>query len=282
MFPKIKIGYLASIFLMFHVIAASPCFSGGWSMPEGNLYSRFAFNYYTADQNFNDDGDRKDFSNHGDFTDFNESLYVEYGVSKNLTLVSSLVYKHLHYEDDTIDSKTYGVGDIELATRYCLWRNGGSAFSTQGLVKFPEAYDEDKLVALGNGQYDFEIRLLFGQSLHPVIPGYVNVEAGYRFRCEAPADEFRYLVEMGMDLTPKFYGRVKLDGILGIGNEDGTIDRMGNPTTTADFDLGKLDTCLGCNITDQWGIEVGCSPSIYGKNTAAGTTWTAAIVYKTR
>jgi hypothetical protein len=162
----------------------------------------------------------------------------EYGLSKNLTLVSNLVYKHLQYEDDTVDSKTYGVGEIELATRYCLWRNGGSAFSVQGLVKIPEAYDEDKIVALGNGQYDFEIRLLFGQSLYPVIPGYVSFESGYRFRCEAPADEFRYLVEMGVDITPKLYGRVKLDGILGIGNEDRMTDRMGNPNSQVDRRLG--------------------------------------------
>lgn len=180
-----------------------PCLAGGWTQPEGKLYSRFAVNYYTADENFDADGDRRDFPENGDFSDVNVSLYLEYGLSQNLTLISNLTYKYLQYEDNAIDSKTYGPGDMELAARYCLWRSAGSAFSAQWLVKIPEAYDESKRVPLGNGQYDAEIRLLFGQSLHPFIPGYFNIEGGYRFRCEEPADEFRYLVELGMDFTKK-------------------------------------------------------------------------------
>jgi protein XagA len=282
LFQRIKITYSCCLSLILFLVMAASCLAGGWTQPEGKLYSRFALNYYTADENYNADGDRRDFSDNGDFSDLNASLYLEYGLSQNLTLISNMTYKYLHYEDNAVDSKTYGMGDMELAARYCLWRNATSSFSAQGLVKIPEAYEENKRVPLGNGQYDAEIRLLFGQSLHPFIPGYFNIEAGYRFRCEEPADEFRYLVELGMDFTKKFYGRVKLDGILGIGNENRTMDIAGNPTTTADFDLGKLDICIGCNLTGKFGVEIGYAPSIYGKNTAVGATWTAAIVYKTQ
>ena len=55
-------------------------------------------------------------------------------------------------------------------------------FPSRGLVKIPETYDEDDDVPLGNGEYEFEGRLLYGKSMWPVIPGYVNLEAAYRKR----------------------------------------------------------------------------------------------------
>lgn len=278
---KIKIGYFACLFLLIQPLTAQTCLSGGWTLPEGELYSRFAFNYYRADESYDSDGNRRNFPNHGEFKDLNESLYIEYGYTPYLSVIANMVYKYLRYEDDSMVSKTYGVADIELAARYCIWKKNGSSLSSQGLLKIPEAYNENKPVPLGNGQYDFEIRLLFGQSLHPLIPGYLNLEAGYRFRLEEPADEFRYLVEAGSDITQNLYVRVKLDGIMGIGNDDPMTDRLGNPTTTLDFDLGKLDICFGYKITDHWGVEGAWTPSLFGKNTASGATWTIAFVYKT-
>jgi hypothetical protein len=136
-----------------HFLTAS-CFAGGWTLPEGNFYGRVAFNYYTADENFDNGGSRTDFSNNGDFSDANACLYMEYGLTPTLTLISNLTYKYLQYEDNAVDSETYGMGDMEFAARYALWRSSGSAFSVQGLIKVPEAYDETERVPLGNGQYE--------------------------------------------------------------------------------------------------------------------------------
>lgn len=165
-----------------------------------------------------------------------------------------------------------------MAARYLLCRTSSSAVSIQGLLKIPEAYDESDDVPLGNGQYDLEFRLLYGQSLYPLLPGYCNLEAGYRFRWEEPADEFRYLIEVGIDISPKTYARVKLDGILCMGNENRRLDINGNPSATEDYDLGKLDICLGYKISQTYGVELAYMPSVYGKNTAVGTTWTLAVV----
>jgi hypothetical protein len=254
------------------------CFAGAWTLPQGKHYLRIAYNYYKTDDRFADGGGRADFEKNGDFLDTNASFYLEYGLFPRLSLVGNFVYKYLEYEDDGIDSKTYGLGDMEVAARYLLLAPKGGALSLQGLVKIPEAYDETDTVPLGNGQYDVEVRLLYGHSLYPVLPGYVNVEAGYRFRFEEPADEFRYLVEVGGDFTKHLYGRVKLDGILGMGNGDDDRDAFGNPTATEAYDLGKLDICLGYKITKRYAVELGCTPSLYGKNTAAGTTWSVAFV----
>jgi hypothetical protein len=257
---------------------AVSCFAGAWTLPQGKHYVRIAYNYYRTDTRFNDDGDRADFEKQGDFEDNDASLYLEYGLCPRFTLIGNFVYKYLTYEDDGIDAKTYGIGDMEVAGRYLLLAPKGGALSLQALVKIPEAYDENDDVPLGNGQYDVEVRLLYGHSLYPALPGYVNVEIGYRFRFEEPADEFRYLVEIGGDFTKKLYGRLKLDGILDAGNASDEMDAFGNPTATEAYDLGRLDICLGYKITRRYAVEFACTPALYGKNTAAGTTWTLALV----
>lgn len=265
-------------FICICIIPAANCLAGAWTMPKGKMYARFALNYYEADENFDEDGDRVDFNGNGEFYDVNASAYLEYGFIERLTLVANLTYKYLNYEDDAMESESFGIGDIDLAARYLLYSGPGNALSVQGLLKVPETYDESDDVPLGNGQYDFEFRILFGQSLYPLIPGYCNLEAGYRFRREEPADEFRYLVEMGIDMTSKSYARVKLDGIQGMGNEDPDVDVNGNPTTTSDYNLGKLDICLGYKLSQAYGIEIAYTPSLYGENTAVGSTWTIAFV----
>ena len=43
------------------VAAAGTSFAGAWTMQKGKLYNRMAFNYYSADDEFNRHGDRTDF-----------------------------------------------------------------------------------------------------------------------------------------------------------------------------------------------------------------------------
>ncbi|WP_068549998.1 hypothetical protein [Thermosulfidibacter takaii] len=80
-----------------------------------------------------------------------------------------------------------------------------------------------------------------------------------------------------MDVTKKIYWRVKLDGIKSIGNGDEEKDIYGNPTLSYEYDLGKLDITVGYKISDRVSFELEYTPVIYGKNTSAGTTYTAAI-----
>jgi len=88
----------------------------------------------------------------------------------------------------------------------------------QGLFKAPYLYDEDSELPLGNGQEDFEGKLLFGKSFGEL--GYGGLEVGYRIRTEDPVDEFRYLVEYGFDLNERTYLRTKLDGIHAASSSD--------------------------------------------------------------
>jgi hypothetical protein len=261
--------------------SATACFAGAWTAKQNAFYEKLSFNYYYAHESFDSSGNRGGAPNNGKFTDYDVSNYFEYGLLDNLTAINSLTYKWLYNDTDQSLSKGYGLGDVDLGLRYKLLDSDKIGIvSTQLLVKIPGTYDKKDPLPLGNGQVDTEIRLLYGRSLYPWIPAYGNVEIGYRWRADEPSDEIRYLIEFGADFTKKLYGRIKLDGTLSMDNGN-HLDSGGNPTTTNNFDLGKLDIALGYKITPAWGVEVSYRPDIYGQNTAQGANYSVAVTWKT-
>lgn len=248
----------------------SDCHAGAWTLLQGKMYDKVSVNYYTADPNF---------------TDMNLGNYLEYGLTDTLSLINSIYYKQIRNTYDsaststTTTTTTSGIADIEIGLKQRLAEGAYGILSHQALAKIPGLYDKNGELPLGNGQLDMEYRLLYGLSLWRLFPGYANFEAGYRYRAETPSDEFRYLAEVGVNITKQFYARVKLDGIVSMNNADNVADKSGNPTTIYQFDLQKLDTSLGYKLTDTWGLEMGYTPTLSGKNAAEGTTYSVGVTY---
>jgi len=280
MFCYLKPLWGAALAVIIVAAGAGFCQAGAWTAEKGESYNRFALSSFYSDQNYDQDGDKKGAPSDADFRDLNLNYYLEYGVTDEATVIASLYLKYLSREDDFRKDETWGIGDIDLGLKYQLWERPGAAVSTQGLVKIPEAYDDREVLPLGDGVYDLELRLLYGQSLWRFFPGYCNFEAAYRWREGSADGQLRYLVELGSDFGKNFYGRIKLDGIEGMGDDTDVLDPEGNPSATTDFDLGKLDLALGYEIDPRWGLEVAYTPTIYGENTAAGATWGLAVTFK--
>jgi hypothetical protein len=275
-----KLVQRSLVVMMLLTASATASFAGAWTAPKNAFYEKLAFNFYYSNETFAKSGKRVDTANNGKFTDYNISNYFEYGLTDDLTVINALAYKWLEDDNNLRRTKGYGLGDVDLGLRYKLMDNTIGILSTQALVKIPGPYDRSDPLPLGNGQFDGELRLLYGRSLYPLLPAYGNVEIGYRWRASDPSDELRYLVEFGVDVTKALYGRLKLDGIYSIDNGN-KFGNDGNPTTTNNFDLGKLDITVGFKITPAWGLEASYTPALYGQNTAAGATYSLAVFYKT-
>lgn len=256
------------IAFMADIMLANDCFAGAWTLPEGKLYDKVSLNHYTSDP---------------DFTDINLGNYLEYGVTDTVSIINSIYYKQIRNKFTasgiTTTTTTTGISDIEIGLKHKLAEGPNGILSHQAIVKIPGGYDKNSVLPLGNGQIDVEYRVLYGLSLSRWFPGYANFEAGYRYRAEAPSDEFRYLAEVGVDITKRLYARVKLDGILSMGNASNTTNINGNPTAENQFDLQKLDTALGYKLTDNWGLEFGYTPTVHARNTAKGTTYSLGVTY---
>ncbi len=269
------------VMLLLATALSSNVFAGAWTQPKGVFYEKIAFNYYYADHVFDSSKDRVRTPNNGRFKDRNISNYFEIGITDYVTAITSFSYKWLHNDYTGGNFAARSFGDIDLGARIKLLEGKQGVVSTQVLVKVPGLYGSTDALPLGNGQYDLEARVLYGRSFWPLIPGYGNIEAGYRWRAGAPSNEFRYLAEVGSDFgkTP-LYGRAKLDGTLSA-NNGSNMGSWGNPTATNNFDLGKLDLALGYKVRPTWGLEGSYIKELYGKNTSAGSTFSLAVYIKT-
>ena len=249
--------------------------AGAWVSGKDQVYTKLSFSSYSADE-FK--GDNTDF---GEFNSDAYTFYGEYGLGNNFALYGSLAYQRLEQSDASGNAVTgSGLSDAELGIRY-QWQAEPFVLSTSLLVKLPYLYDENESLPTGNGQEDIEFRVLIGKSLYPY--GYFGVEAGYRYRTDAPSDEYRYLIEYGYDINPNVYFRTKLDGILSADNAD--IDNsaaVGSLALAPEFDLGKLEITLGYNFgpaskTPRWGAEVTYTNEVYGENALQGETLSLGI-----
>jgi hypothetical protein len=246
--------------------------AGAWVGAEGQGYNKVAYSYYKADE-FR--GDNEDFS---EFIGQNTSYYGEYGLGNNFAIYGQLLYQDLKQTNTQgIIETNSGFGDTELGLRY-QWQAQPFVLSTSLLVKVPYLYDETDELALGNGQEDVEFRVLLGKSLNEY--GYLGVEFGYRYRTEAPSDEYRYLFEYGFNVNKNLYLRAKLDGVLSANNADELLQDpvllSDNLSITTEYDSGKLELTTGWifnpESTQKYGLELTYTNDLYGENTLKGNS----------
>lgn len=261
--------------LISTVAAPSAALAGPWTLEQGKTYNKPAVNFFTGSSSF---GTQQD--GFVVFEDLNFTYYNETGITNNLSFIASIPIKEIRRVDRNaagipVSQRTTGVGDIDLGLRYNISK-GPIVVAVQGIFKLPYAYNANNALPLGNGQEDFEGRLQLGRGFGKA--GYVVVEAGYRYRVGAPSDEFRYLVEYGVDLGKSTYFRTKLDGIQSIRNETRLIAANGNPTLPLAFDLAKLELTAGRRLSKKVGVEFTVTPNVYGNNTLTGTNFQLALV----
>lgn len=269
---------ITSILFIASLLFSGLAYSGAWTGPKGDSYNKFAINYFWTDQNFDSDGNKVD--SPSEFTDLNFTYYGEYAFRDNFNGFISFPYKSVETKLDTgPSSSTTAIGDIDIGLRYNMYNGDKGVFSLQGLVKYPGAYDENDVPPVGNGQYDVEVRALYGKSLYPK-PFYYGLEGGYRYRADEPSDEWKYLIELGYTATEKIYLRTKLDGTMSAKNADKLPpDPSGNPTLAPDYDLGKLELTAGYTIVKDMYLEFTWTNTLYGRDTAYGNTLGLALIY---
>ena len=246
--------------------------AGAWVPKKGDGYGKLAYSHYKADK-FK--GDNDSFS---EFIGQNTSYYAEHGLGNNFAVYGQVLYQDLEQTDVLGQVQTNsGLGDAEIGLRY-QWQLEPFVLSTSFLAKLPYLYDEKDPLALGNGQEDFELRVLLGKSLNSF--GYVGAEFGYRLRTDSPSDEYRYLLEYGFSVNSNLYLRAKLDGVLSANNADQLSESqtlMSNLSIVPEYDQGKVELTAGWTFDssskEKWGLELTYSREVYGENILEGNSF---------
>lgn len=264
----------SSLITLIMICLPMASWSGAWVPSKGNGYAKLAYAYYNADDVFGSGLDD------GEFTGINYSFYGEQGLGNNFAVFGTVLYQDLEQTTAGVATESSGFGDLELGLRY-QWQAEPFVFSTSFLVKLPNLYDEADELPRGNGQEDYELKFQIGKSLNQY--GYYGVEFGYRMRTAAPSDEYRYLLEYGINVNKNFYLRSKLDGIKSVENADTAADSA-NLILAPEFDLGKLELTAGWTFGQakdtSWGVELTYNHDLYGDDTLRGNGFQVGIARK--
>jgi hypothetical protein len=304
------------------VIAIAATVSGGtltedasaqaWVQPKDGYYFKLSASYFYTDEQYNYQGDlepiaKEDprFSDEA-FRDISFTAYLEYGLTDRYTLVSSLPFKISTTKNTevplapgdtprTVTLTNGGLADLWFSIRTRLLQTP-TAISLQTGIKMPLGYEpipDNAGPALGTGEVDAEIDLLFGQSFYP-SPAY-SAGIGYRVRGGDDFDnEVLYNIEGGYT-AGRFFFKVRFDGLQNVG---AIPDLAGTPIMTPDpggggilsvdqpnarnQDIFQFSPVVAYNATPNFAVVAEAYHVLGGNNALAGTTWVFGMVITRR
>lgn len=173
---------LAPAVLAFALLA-SPGY-GQWIEPERQGWAAFSMYYLDTQEQFSPAGEVRNFILEGHAKTASSFLTVALGIAPGLDIWVQPSYHRLEYADLDGIRQSWGFGDTRLYVRGAPLRLLGSSFpfAIRGGVKIPTDFESGtNLIALGDGQRDWEVVAEVGHSFWP-RPFYAAAWAGYRWR----------------------------------------------------------------------------------------------------
>ena len=220
--------YVLGAFLL--LASAAQLWAGAWTLPRGAVWAKLSYlqhntgEWYTSRQGFRvvfDDniprnieiapGQRVRYDFAGQYS--SKAVFAEafYGLTDRLDIGVQIPVVQQNFSSDTgLDRTDEGLGDIRLLAKWRLLQ-GPVLFTLKSGVKMPtgEFKNEDGLIPVGAGQWDFDFAFQIGRSFWP-WPLYGNLDIGYRVRTinaeiyRDPGDESFLNAELGYHITSKW------------------------------------------------------------------------------
>jgi hypothetical protein len=254
-------------------------FAGAWTQTHKGYYLKLTALSLSSRSNLDSLGVEVDKPGMGQLTDLNLTAYIEYGLSKRLTLVAALPYKRLEDERAIADliaiERTWGLGDLETRLRWKL-RDTPLVASLAVGAKIPLGYavDAETRVPLGTGEVDGDIRLLLGRSLYP-FPGYLTGEIGYRARGGPYSGEIFYALEAGAS-SRKFMFKGHISAL----RTRGTCGATGQAGLIGDQDILKVSPGLIYRFSESAELSLDLIHIASGCNTTTGSSLGMGLALK--
>lgn len=264
------------LLLVWLLVAPMIVRAGAWTRAEGEGLAVLSYYYYATGEQFGDGWHREEFGFDGRFAKNEWNLYVEYGLTDRFTVIGNFFLDGLAFENEFGRDTNFGLADQEVGLRFQLARKIPQAL--QLMVKIPGPYDVNDSPALGNGQTDVELDYFVGQAF-PFGSrwGFVDVGIGYRLRTAEPADELRWDVTGGVEITDWLdVYFLEASGIHGLGNDEPQF--VGdNILLTTDFDLVKVGASVLVEPMAGWIVQAGPYWHAAGRATGGGGGFKVAV-----
>jgi hypothetical protein len=205
------------------VAAPAPAVAGAWLRAPGETYAKSSFFRTRASDQYDGQGRVGPLYDplrvtSGSYDETGANVYVEHGVSRNLTLIADALVKvaDLRVDDRRVASNVggvaYGIPDLRVGARLPLAR-GAVVAALEPSVSFPLRFvgrSSPAAPELGTPSAAFALAASAGAAT-AALQGYAQGSAGYRARAGREADEWFGDFEAGFAPAGAIRARVRLD-----------------------------------------------------------------------
>ena len=253
------------------LLISAPAFAGAWVQARG--HGEFIGNatYFTTDEYYNRSGDK---ASQTRFDKFELQPYLEYGITKSITVGGSLYLQR----DVQGDKHNNGIADPELFLRKQLYRDDKNVISLQPLIKFPSNFNHEATPRGGSTSTDAELSLLYGRNLNLISTrDYADFRLGYRTRNDNLNDQIRADAALGLrasdawEIVPALrYVKANSLGSATAFSENGEQN----------YDLLKAELGANYYLSDKRSLRANIFSHVAGKQTGSGQGVTIGYAVK--
>lgn len=202
-----------------------PALAGAWLRAPGESYVKAALFRSRGVEEFDVTGKSRPLFDpavveSGRYSETGSSLYAEYGVSRDVTLVAAALLKvadleaHDREVAGDVRGLSIGIPDLQIGARLPLSRRRWAA-ALEPNVSIPLRLVDrrsDDSPRIGSESASFALSAALGRSL-PVASGYAQASAGYRARAGQASDEWFADAEAGVSPCGPLRLRLRYDRV---------------------------------------------------------------------
>ncbi|MEO0679436.1 MAG: hypothetical protein AAF192_03370 [Pseudomonadota bacterium] len=233
-----------------------PALAGAWTLPEGEGLTILTLSHTTTDRFFDGLGalDRG-----ADLDKTEASVYLEYGLREGLTAIGQSTLSIRELGGATPDERT-GLDYTELGLRARLAQPGPWVVSVQGSARVPGASEPASPAEIGLTEFEADGRLLLGRGFAwGERTGYADLQLGWRQRFDAPPNELRTDLTVGVRPVPEW---------LLIAQAFGTFADGSARTPFTDASNVKAQLSAAYELAPGWTAQVGAFATVWGEDAA--------------
>lgn len=243
------------------MLIAADANASAWLQGEGKWFTASSFVLYQADTFVDRNGDDSGINT---FRKYEFNPYIEYGLTKNITLGTNLFANKLTQSGQD----NHGIGDTEFFARLKVAEVHGWIFSVQPLIKLDTGLTDSAFPEIGSDGTDLELRWLAGTNYGKNNQHYFDVEAAYRSRLSGNlSDQIKLDAKTGLAVCDRFVIEPAISATFAT---DINSSAAGAITQSSDYDLAKGQISAIYKYTDNMNFQVGYSHDIRSRNTGKG------------
>lgn len=248
-----------------------PCAAeaGAWPQPVGNLQLIVPFTVSWANEDYDMEGGKQ---RRNRFSKKEFQPYMEYGLWKDLTLVSTISFAHeqTSWLGSTISQR--GLSRIEAGARYALGEWQETYFSVQPLIIWHGAMSSDDGYSSKRGDIDGEFGLTIGQHFKWLgLDGFSDNLIAIRIKPASTPNEFKANLTLGVTFAHDLQIMIKSESLATISQDQNAATRQVTSNKLGLSVVKKLDKTVS--------MELSYMKCLSGKNTVNDSSLGFALWY---